>query len=47
MERVSGGRKTTIFDDYIYTQQVDNAIRIRADAEPVPVSVGSQTVVFQ
>lgn len=47
MERAGGGRKTTRFDDYIYTQQADNSVRIRTDTDPVPVSVGSRTVVFR
>lgn len=47
MERAGGGRKTTQFDDYVYTQQADNAVRIRADADPTPVTVGSRTVVFR
>lgn len=47
MERASGGRRTTRFDDYVYTRQADDAVRIRADADPVPVSVGSRTVVFR
>ncbi len=47
MKREKGGRKTTRFDDYVYTQQADNAVRIRADADPVPVTVGSRTVVFR
>lgn len=47
MKRESGGRMTTRFDDYVYTQQADNAVRIRADADPMPVTVGSRTVVFR
>ena len=47
MERAGGGRKTTRFDDYIYTQQAENSVRIRTDTDPVPVSVGSRTVVFR
>jgi CRISPR-associated protein Cas5h len=46
MERADGGRKTTRFDDYIYTQQAESSVRIRADADSVPVTVGSRTVVF-
>ncbi len=47
MERAGGGRKTTRFDDYVYTQQAENAVRIRSDADPTPVTVGSRTVVFR
>lgn len=47
MERTNGGRKTTRFDDYIYTQTADSAVRVRDDADPVPAQVGSRTVVFR
>lgn len=47
MEQAGGGRRTTRFDDYVYTQQAEHPVRIKADADPVPVSVGSRTVVFR
>lgn len=47
MEQANGGRRTTRFDDYVYTQQADDVVRIRAGADPVPVSLGSRTVVFR
>ncbi|OAQ51092.1 hypothetical protein HTG_19145 [Natrinema mahii] len=47
MERADGGRRTTRFDDYVYTNQADDVVRIRADADSVPVSLGSRTVVFR
>lgn len=47
MEQAGGGRTTTRFDDYVYTQLADSPVRIRDDADPVPVSVGSRTVVFR
>ncbi|WP_226021921.1 type I-B CRISPR-associated protein Cas5b [Halomicrobium salinisoli] len=47
MERANGGRQTSRFDDYVYTQQADNQVRIRADTEAVPVTVGDRTVVFR
>jgi len=47
MERAGRGRRTTRFDDYVYTQQPENSVRIRADTDAVPVSVGSRTVVFR
>ncbi|KZN26058.1 type I-B CRISPR-associated protein Cas5 [Haladaptatus sp. R4] len=47
MEQDGGGRRTTRFDDYVYTQQAENSVRIKADADPAPVSVGSRTVVFR
>jgi len=47
MEQAGSGRRTTRFDDYVYTQQPENAVRVRADTDAVPVSVGSRTVVFR
>lgn len=47
MEQANGGRRTTRFDDYVYTQQTDTAVRIKADTDVVPVSVGQRTVVFR
>lgn len=47
MERDTGGRRTTRFDDYVYTQLAENTVRIRADADPVPVEVGNRIVVFR
>jgi CRISPR-associated protein Cas5h len=47
MERDSGGRRTTRFDDYVHTQLAENTVRIRGDADPVPVEVGDRTVVFR
>ncbi len=47
MEQVGGGRRTTQFDDYVYTQQAENTVRIRGDRDVVPVTVGGRTVVFR
>jgi len=48
MERSDGGgRRTTRFDDYVYTQQAAQSVRVRADRDPAPVTVGSRTVVFR
>ncbi|SDJ32682.1 CRISPR-associated protein Cas5h [Halovenus aranensis] len=47
MERANGGRKTTRFDDYVYTQQAGSPVRIRSDGDPIPVQVGSRTVIFR
>jgi len=47
MERTGGGRRTTRFDDYVYTQQAENPVRIRTEAGPTPASVGDRTVVFR
>ncbi len=43
----SGGRRTKQFDDYVYTQQAEQSVRIRGDRDIVPASVGSRTVVFR
>jgi len=47
MEQAGGGRRTTRFDDYVYTQRVDEAVRIRSDTEHTPVTVESRTVIFR
>ena len=47
MEQAGGGRRTTRFDDYVYTQQEDTVVRIRGDTDTTPVSLGSRTVVFR
>jgi len=47
MEQAGGGRRTTRFDDYVYTEQAEEQVRIRADTDPVPVSLGSRNVVFR
>lgn len=47
MEADSGGRKTTRFDDYVYTQRADSTIHVREDGDLTPVSVGSRTVAFR
>lgn len=47
MESDPGGRRTTRFDDYVYTQQADHQVRISDDAGVVPVEVGDRTVVFR
>lgn len=47
MEQSGGGRKTTRFDDYVYTQDAESTVRIRGDADPVPVEVGDRTVIFR
>ncbi|WP_411967357.1 type I-B CRISPR-associated protein Cas5b [Haloferax sp. YSSS75] len=47
MEAESGGRRTTRFDDYVYTQQADATVRIGANTDVVPVTVGDRTVVFR
>lgn len=47
MERVDGGRRTTRFDDYVFTTQFDGTVRIGSASDLTPVTVGSRTVVFR
>lgn len=48
MERSDGGgRRTTQFDDYVYTEQAEQSVRIRSDGEQIPATIGSRTVVFR
>jgi len=47
MEATSGGRKTTRFDDYVYTRSADADIQVDSTADITPVSVGERTVVFR
>lgn len=47
MEAYEGGRRTTRFDDYVYTKRAENNVRIAADTEVTPVTVGDRTVVFR
>jgi CRISPR-associated protein Cas5h len=47
MEQAGGGRRTTRFDDYVYTEQAEDRVRIRTDTDPVPVSLGSRNVIFR
>jgi CRISPR-associated protein Cas5h len=47
MEADSGGRRTTRFDDYVFTQLAENAVRVSESADVTPVDVGERTVVFR
>ena len=47
MERAGGGRRTTRFDDYVFTQRADTKVRIDADDDRTPVTVGDRTVTFR
>ena len=47
MEATSGGRKTTRFDDYVYTRSADADVRVDSTTDVTPVSVGERTVVFR
>jgi len=47
MEATPGGRKTTRFDDYVYTRSAEATIRVDSGVDVTPVSVGERTVVFR
>lgn len=47
MEQAGAGRRTTRFDDYIYTQQADQQVRVRSDLNITPVAIESRIVVFR
>ena len=47
MEATSGGRRTTRFDDYVYTQAADTTVRVASSADITPVEIGDRTVVFR
>lgn len=47
MERAGSGRRTTRFDDYVFTQQANATVRIGADTDHCPVMVGDRTVIFR
>jgi len=47
MESYEGGRRTTRFDDYVYTKRAANTVRIAGDTDVTPVTVGDRTVVFR
>lgn len=47
MERHRGGRRTTRFDDYVFTQRADSTVRTDAGADVTPVSIEDRTVVFR
>ena len=47
MERDSGGRRTTRFDDYVYTRQAAETVRVSTNTDLTPVTVGNRTVVFR
>jgi CRISPR-associated protein Cas5h len=43
----SGGRRTTRFDDYVYTQGADSTVRVNDNTDISPATVGDRTVVFR
>lgn len=47
MEATGGGRKTTRFDDYVYTDAADSTVRVGSSSDVLPVEVGDRTVVFR
>lgn len=47
MERHRGSRRTTRFDDYIYTRQTDESIRAGSNGQFTPAEVDGRTVVFR
>lgn len=47
MESTPGGRRTTRFDDYVYTQTADATVRVPSSADITPVEIGDRTVVFR
>lgn len=47
MEADSGGRRTTRFDNYVYTNHPSACVRITEAASVTPVEVGNRTVVFR
>ena len=47
MEATPGGRRTTRFDDYVYTRSAEATVRVDSGVGVTPVSVGGRTVVFR
>jgi CRISPR-associated protein Cas5h len=47
MDAERGGRRTTRFDDYVFTKRSDNRVTVVNDADVTPVQVGDRTVVFR
>ncbi|QUJ73983.1 type I-B CRISPR-associated protein Cas5 (plasmid) [Haloarcula marismortui ATCC 33800] len=47
MERHQGGRRTTRFDDYVFTRRSDGTVKTDAGTDVKPVSVGNRIVVFR
>jgi CRISPR-associated protein Cas5h len=46
MEQHAGGRRTTKFDDYVYTNQAESTVQVD-ESSITPVEVGDRTVVFR
>jgi CRISPR-associated protein Cas5h len=47
MEADSGGRRTTRFDDYVFTKRSDEQVQVVDSADLTPAQIGDRTVVFR
>lgn len=47
MERHAGSRRTTRFDDYVYTRQADESVRAESNGQFTPAIIEGRTVVFR
>ena len=47
MTAARNGRKTTRFDDYVYTRNTDKTVKVSSDVDIAPVTIGDRTVVFR
>lgn len=47
MERHAGSRRTTRFDDYVYTRQANESVRAESNGQFTPAIVEGRTVVFR
>ncbi|WP_096389953.1 type I-B CRISPR-associated protein Cas5b [Halopenitus persicus] len=47
MEAEQGGRRTTRFDDYVFTKRSDKRVKVADKADLTPVQVGDRNVVFR
>lgn len=47
MEQYRNGRRTTRYDDYVYTRHEGDPVRIRNDSAVTPVTVENRCVVFR
>lgn len=47
MEAESGGRRTTRFDDYVFTKRSDEQVKVANGTNVTPVQIKDRTVVFR
>jgi CRISPR-associated protein Cas5h len=47
MEADSGGRRTTRFEDFVFTKHSSEQVKVANGADVTPVQIGSRTVVFR